>query len=59
LALNPHESKSAKALDEVIALIDANKASEAHAMLTAKMKEWEEKARNGESARRSSAMLRG
>jgi tetratricopeptide (TPR) repeat protein len=48
LALNPHESKRAKSLDEVIALIDQNKVGEAHTMLAAKMKEWEEKAKKGD-----------
>jgi hypothetical protein len=48
LVLNPHESKSTEALDKVIDLIDANKVGEARAMLTSKMKEWEEKAKKGD-----------
>ena len=48
LALNPHESKTAKALDEVMALIDARKLDESYSLLAAKMKEWEEKAKKGE-----------
>jgi len=48
LALNPHESKSAEALDKVIGLIDAKKTPEAYSTLASKMKEWEEKAKKGE-----------
>jgi tetratricopeptide (TPR) repeat protein len=48
LALNPHESKSAEALDKVIALIDSNKVNDAYSTLASKMKEWEDKAKKGD-----------
>lgn len=47
VSLNPHESKQAKALREVVDLIEAKKLDEAYGRLASKMKEWEDKAKNG------------
>lgn len=48
LALSPHESKSAKKLNEVAELIEAKKVDEAYTKLSADMLEWERKRKSGE-----------
>jgi tetratricopeptide (TPR) repeat protein len=48
LALEPHESKRAKKLNEVAQLIDGQKVDEAYRQLSGEMAEWERKHRAGE-----------
>ena len=48
MALDPHQSKGQKDMREVIDLIDANKAGEAHTKLAALMKKWEDEAKKGD-----------
>jgi tetratricopeptide (TPR) repeat protein len=47
LALSPHESKRAKAMHEVVALIDANRLDEAYSKLASEMKRIEDDAEKG------------